>query len=394
MEWQGWVNVLGLAENTATVEMLGGADTPVRAESPGTCFLLRPASKWSPPPLAVDHLNLSPGCSPTLPPPTHQEPLQTPTAHRFTAIQQTNQPNKLPSHLYSLTMVMETLKRINNNNKSSLGASIGSALSGAAGPDGAHLINHSLDGGPDVGVKEMPPDDYSDGGRDRHVRDVTAPNFQNPSAAVFVKFPTTTTVLPITPSSSPTGIDCHSLAAATTQNNRLNNSTPLAPLTFKAGGHQVYSGRPNPSPLLTPCSSSDSLSLTSGLNTRLSTPAILTKIFPDGIHDVEAIHDISTQLPNGLKGAIVDRPSGVRSLYILGLNSSVTMDSQVRDVVVRVLDLADEEIEADQVIFALEKDNDQFRELLQGLLYVGGAVVKNAQHQTANNNLVLVGIEV
>ncbi|KAH9455483.1 hypothetical protein Pst134EA_022946 [Puccinia striiformis f. sp. tritici] len=39
---------------------------------------------------------------------------------------------------------METLKRINNNNKSSLGASIGSALSGAAGPDGAHLINHSL----------------------------------------------------------------------------------------------------------------------------------------------------------------------------------------------------------------------------------------------------------
>ncbi|KAI9606081.1 hypothetical protein H4Q26_004455 [Puccinia striiformis f. sp. tritici PST-130] len=377
MEWQGWVNVLGLAENTATVEMLGGADTPVRAESPGTCFLLRPASKWSPPPLAVDHLNLSPGCSPTLPPPTHQEPLQTPTAHRFTAIQQTNQPTKLPSHLYSLTMVMETLKRINNNNKSSLGASIGSALSGAAGPDGAHLINHSLDGGPDVGVKEMPPDDYSDGGRDRHVRDVTAPNFQNPSAAVFVKFPTTTTVLPITPSSSPTGIDCHSLAAATTQNNRLNNSTPLAPLTFKAGGHQVYSGRPNPSPLLTPCSSSDSLSLTSGLNTRLSTPAILTKIFPDGIHDVEAIHDISTQLPNGLKGL-----------------SLTVLPGQVRDVVVRVLDLADEAIEADQVIFALEKDNDQFRELLQGLLYVGGAVVKNAQHQTANNNLVLVGIEV
>jgi len=235
----------------------------------------------------------------------------------------------------------------------------------------------------------MPPDDHPEGGRDRHVRDVTALNFQHPSSTVFVKFPPSTTVSPITPSSSPTGIDCHSLAAST---NRLNNSVPVSNLSFKA--HPVYAARPRPSPLLTPCSSSDSLSLASGPNTRHNTPAILQTIFPDGIQNVEAIHDISTQLPSGLKGAIVDRESGVRSLYILGLSSSVTMDRQVRDVVVRVLDLADEEIEADQVIFALEKDHEQCRELLQGLLYVGGAVVKNAQHQTVNNHFVLVGIEI
>ncbi|KNZ56607.1 hypothetical protein VP01_2366g3 [Puccinia sorghi] len=235
----------------------------------------------------------------------------------------------------------------------------------------------------------MPPDIHSEGGRDRHVRDVTALNFQHPSSTVFVKFPSSTTVSPITPSSSPTGIDCHSLAASP---HKSNNSVPVSNLAFKA--HPVYPARPRPSPLLTPCSSSDSLSLVSGPNTRHNTPAILRTIFPDGIQDVEATHDISTQLPSGLKGAIVDRQSGVRSLYILGFSSSVTMDRQVRDIVVRVLDFADEEIEADQVIFALEKDHEQCRELLQGLLYVGGAVVKNAHHETVNNHLVLVGIEI
>jgi len=42
---------------------------------------------------------------------------------------------------HSFSNLMETLKRINNNNKSSLGASIGLAFSGAAGTDGAHT-NH------------------------------------------------------------------------------------------------------------------------------------------------------------------------------------------------------------------------------------------------------------
>ncbi|WAQ90271.1 hypothetical protein PtA15_12A259 [Puccinia triticina] len=239
----------------------------------------------------------------------------------------------------------------------------------------------------------MPPDDYSKGGRDRHVRDVTAPNFSNPSSSpVFVKFPTATTVSPITPSSSPTGIDRHSLAVSA-QNNRYTNPPALSSLDFKAP-HPVYSGRPNPTPLLTPCSSFDSLSLNSALSTRHSTPAILTTIFPEGIPDVQAIHDISTQLPNALKGAIVDRPSGVRSLYIQGLPSSVSFDHPVRDIVVRVLDLADEEVEADQVLFALEKDHESFRELLQGLLYVGGVVVKNTQHQPVNSRFILVGIEV
>ncbi|KAA1089475.1 hypothetical protein PGT21_019338 [Puccinia graminis f. sp. tritici] len=254
-------------------------------------------------------------------------------------------------------------------------------------------------------MEEMPPDDYSEGGRDRHVRDVTAPNFPNPSSGpVFVKFPSSTTVSPITPSSSPTGIDCHSLAPTppSTQNrlnNNNNNNTNkmmMASLDFKTHRPSAHNPRPNPTPLLTPCSSSDSLSLSSNgfNNTRHSTPAILTKIFPNGIPDVEAVHDISTQLPNALKGAIVDRDSGIRSLYILGLTSSVTIDRQVRDIVVRVLDLADEEIEADQVFFALEKDHPMFRELLQGLLYVGGNVVKNAQHQPVNKHLVLVGIEI
>ncbi|PLW17695.1 hypothetical protein PCANC_10867 [Puccinia coronata f. sp. avenae] len=248
----------------------------------------------------------------------------------------------------------------------------------------------------------MPPDGHSEGGRDRHVRDVTAPHFPLTSSAVFVKFPAPCAVSPITPSSSPSGHDGHphplSAAAAASQNRLVhpNQSAPLMAVYNNKKHSAVYSssGRPNPSPLLTPCSSSDSLSLASAPSSRHNTPAILATIFPHGMQDVEAIHDISTQLPNALKGAIVDRHSGVRSLYILGLTSAVSTDCPIRDIVVRVLDLADEEIEADQVIFALEKDHQQCRELLQGLLYVGGTVVKNAQHNSINNRLVLVGIEI
>lgn len=233
----------------------------------------------------------------------------------------------------------------------------------------------------------MPPDDHSDGGRDRHVRDVTAADFHNHSSTVFVKFPTT--VAPITPSSSPDGVNCHPL---TTKN--MFHSTPTTKIcTEDMRAHLVYPSRPRISPLLTPCSSSDSLSLSSTQSIRHDTPAVLQTIFPNGILDVEVVHDISAQLPHGLKGVIVDRQSGIRSVYILGLGS-VTVDQPIRDIVIRVLDLADEEVEADQVIFALEKQHDRLRELLQGLLYVGGVVVKNDHHEAVNNGLVLVGIEV
>lgn len=238
----------------------------------------------------------------------------------------------------------------------------------------------------------MPPDDPFEGGRDRHVRDVTAPNFQKSSSPVFVKFPTPAS--PITPSCSPSSINRHSLGIESGLNS-IPHVGDVDPSKFNQA-HSVYStSRSHPSPLLTPCSSSDSLSLSSTQSSiRHHTPPALTTIFPNGLQDVEAIHDISSKLPPALEGVIVDRPSGIRTVYILGLTSSVSLDHQVRDIVVRVLDLADEEIEADEVVFALEKQHDRLRELLQGLLYVGGAVVKNPQHETVNEDLVLVGIEI
>ncbi|PLW38359.1 hypothetical protein PCASD_10571 [Puccinia coronata f. sp. avenae] len=45
-----------------------------------------------------------------------------------------------PLHHLKHSALMETLKHTNNNQPSSLGASIGAALSGAPGTDGAHLL--------------------------------------------------------------------------------------------------------------------------------------------------------------------------------------------------------------------------------------------------------------
>lgn len=62
---------------------------------------------------------------------------------------------------------------------------------------------------------------------------------------------------------------------------------------------------------------------------------------------------------------------------------------EIRDVVVEVLDLADERVEADEVVFVLEKKQKGLKELLQGLLYVGGTVVRKGEE---SEQVVLVAI--
>ncbi|MBW0516790.1 hypothetical protein O181_056505 [Austropuccinia psidii MF-1] len=222
----------------------------------------------------------------------------------------------------------------------------------------------------------MPPDDFSVG-RDQHVRDVTAPFFQATSGPLFVNFPVTPS--PISPASDSIIHDSkelnHDLLAYKSQS--------IFPL------HSI-----KPTSILTPRSSSDSLPLCQRIIS-YHAPSIFYHIFPFGSNNFHAIHDISSKLPNGLKGAVVDWHSGTRSIYVHGLSNCIDSNRHLRDIVVKVLDLADEDIEADQVIFVLEKHHDRLRELLQGLLYVGGNVIRQVDpDETVNDDLVLVGIEI
>ncbi|CAH7689345.1 expressed protein [Phakopsora pachyrhizi] len=288
---------------------------------------------------------------------------------------------------------METSKP---KNQSSLCASTAPVLSGAVGTDGANLFNplRSAERSTTAVIDEKlqssttldrAPDDFP-GGRDRHVRDVNAPFFQNASSTVFVNFPSPSS--PLTPDSTPP--TSHSLVKSVAELSSLSGNPENI---WAFASPPTYPSEPSFKLLLTPRSSSDSLRFSTQLKLN-DTSSALASVFPAGLKDVEETHKVPTaQLPMGLKGVIADRSSGIRSAYIFGLTQGLTSTEHVKDLVVRVLDFADEEAEADDVVFVLEKKQAGLRELLQGLLYAGGTVIKD-QDEVISDKLVLVGIEI
>lgn len=208
---------------------------------------------------------------------------------------------------------------------------------------------------------DLPPDSQLPSeGRDRHVRDVTAQRFA--SSVQVVSLPPSP---PTTPSSSPV------------------SGSPIKSALKSSTNHR------HPAPPLTPRSSTDSLPLAETVASRHN-PTFLDAVFPKGIDGTQRTCHTVGVLPHNLQGVVVDGVhNGLRSLYVKGVQH--VSAAELRDVVVDVLDQADERIDADEVIFVLEKKKRGLRELLQGLLYVGGTVVRD---QSASKDVVLVGIEI
>ncbi|EGG07497.1 uncharacterized protein MELLADRAFT_71684 [Melampsora larici-populina 98AG31] len=228
----------------------------------------------------------------------------------------------------------------------------------------------------------MPPDL---GGRDRHVRDVTAPFFQNPSRTLFVNFPVSS---PITPDSTPP--NSHSLLQM-----KSNSTSPSVEdiglnMFNSQSVHSIHANITS-TPMLSPSPSSDSFSFDSMVSSCPDSKS-LDHVFPYGLKEVEGIHNITATLPGGLQGVLVDKNSGTRSIYIFGLNAPSMSKQCVKALLVEILDLADEKLEADEVIVVLDKHQSGMRELLQGLLYVGGNVIRNQEDPVADS-VVLIGIE-
>jgi len=95
------------------------------------------------------------------------------------------------------------------------------------------------------------------------------------------------------------------------------------------------------------------------------------------------------ELPKGMQ-SVNPRASIARTLYVDGRGAE---NAQLRECVVAMLDLADEQLGCQLFVIALEKSSPALGSLLHSLMYVGGAVVTQAPFEVSSG-YVLVGIEV
>jgi len=98
----------------------------------------------------------------------------------------------------------------------------------------------------------------------------------------------------------------------------------------------------------------------------------------------------SPNLGTVFDGVILDLPGKPKTLYIDGKNAQ---QINLRESIVALLDLADEQLDCAALVIALEKSTEGLGDLLHSLMYVGGSVVTKPPFQV-DPGYVLVGLEI
>jgi hypothetical protein len=98
----------------------------------------------------------------------------------------------------------------------------------------------------------------------------------------------------------------------------------------------------------------------------------------------------SPNLGTVFDGVILDLPGKPKTLYIDGKNAQ---HINLRESIVALLDLADEQLDCAALVIALEKSTEGLGDLLHSLMYVGGSVVTKPPFQV-DPTYVLVGLEI
>jgi hypothetical protein len=98
----------------------------------------------------------------------------------------------------------------------------------------------------------------------------------------------------------------------------------------------------------------------------------------------------SPNLGTEFGGVILNLPGKAKTLYIDGKN---TQDVNLRESIVALLDLADEQLNCAALVIVLEKSAEGLGGLLHSLMYVGGSVVTKPPFQV-DPAYVLVGLEI
>jgi len=125
-----------------------------------------------------------------------------------------------------------------------------------------------------------------------------------------------------------------------------------------------------------------------------ATLEFLSVLFPrNALSAMPYAQGVSVSSPNlgtVFDGVILDLPEKTKTLYIDGKNAQQV---NLRESIVALLDLADEQLDCAALVIALEKSTEGLGGLLHSLMYVGGSVVTKPPFQV-NSAYVLVGLEI
>jgi len=120
----------------------------------------------------------------------------------------------------------------------------------------------------------------------------------------------------------------------------------------------------------------------------------LATLFPrNALSAMPYAQGVSVSSPNlgtVFDGVILDLPDKPKTLYIDGKNAQHV---NLRESIVALLDLADEQLGCAALVIALEKTAEGLGDLLHSLMYVGGSVVTKPLFQV-DPAYILVGLEI
>jgi len=162
---------------------------------------------------------------------------------------------------------------------------------------------------------------------------------------------------------------------------------------------EIVRKQPNDTGLVTPPHSledSESVEGVSAISARQANATLdfLTTLFPrNALSAMPHAQGVSVSSPNlgtVFDGVILNLPGKPKTLYIDGKNAQ---HFSLRESIVALLDLADEQLDCAALVIALEKSTEDLGGLLHSLMYVGGSVVTKPPFQV-DPAYVLVGLEI
>jgi len=174
----------------------------------------------------------------------------------------------------------------------------------------------------------------------------------------------------------------------------------ISPPPPSIGPQEIVQKTPDISGLVTPpLSLGDSEGAEGGISAisakqTKATLEFLTTLFPrNALSAMPYAQGVSVSSPNlgtVFDGVILDLPQKSKTLYIDGKNAQHV---NLRESIVALLDLADEQLDCSALVIALEKSAPDLGDLLHSLMYVGGSVVTKPPFQV-DPAYVLVGLEI